>query len=110
MPSLTRKEKITCENCGTQTSKNNSVRHKKRCLVRTLYCPIYFTFSTRSQADLKYNIAKKHNSSQPKKNHQCQFCHLAVFIPIETTQTEGAQRKKCIGDQKCGCDTVRGRD
>ena len=31
VPSLIRKEKFTCENCGTQTKWNNIVRHKKRC-------------------------------------------------------------------------------
>ena len=31
MSSLIRKEKVTCEICGTQTTRNNTVRHKKRC-------------------------------------------------------------------------------
>ena len=30
MPSLIRKEKVTCENCGTQTTRNKIVRH---CIV-----------------------------------------------------------------------------
>ena len=62
MPSLIRKEKITCENCGTQTTRNNIVRHKKRFSVGTLYwthCP---KFSTKSQNDLTYHIAKKHSA------------------------------------------------
>ena len=68
MPSLIRKEKITCEICGTQTTKNNIVRHKKRCSVGTLYytqCP---NFSTKSQNDLNYHIAKKH--SAPKLDNK----------------------------------------
>ena len=37
-PSLIRKEKITCENCGTQTTRNNIVQHKKRCSAGTMSC------------------------------------------------------------------------
>ena len=32
MPSLNRNEKFTCEKCGTQTTKLNLARHKKRRL------------------------------------------------------------------------------
>ena len=38
MPSLFRKEKFTYENCGTQTTRNNIVRHEQRCSAGTLYC------------------------------------------------------------------------
>ena len=58
MPSLMRKEKVTCEICGTQTTGNNFVWHKKSCSAGTLYwtqCP---KFSTKSQDDLNYHIAK----------------------------------------------------
>ena len=65
MPSLIRKEKITCENCGTQTTRNNIVRHKKRCSIGTLYCTQCPNFSTKSQNDLNYHIAKKSNAPKP---------------------------------------------
>ena len=38
MPSLIRNEKVTCENCGTQTTRINNVRYKKSCSAGTLYC------------------------------------------------------------------------
>ena len=38
MPSLNRYEKVTCENCGTQTTKLNLARHRKRCSAGTLHC------------------------------------------------------------------------
>ena len=66
MPSLIRKEKITCENCGTQTTRNNIVGHKKSCPAGTLYCTHCPNFSTKSQSDLNYHIAKKH--SAPKSD------------------------------------------
>ena len=60
-PCLNRYEKVTCENCGTQTTKLNLARHKKRCLVGTLYCTQCPKTSAKSQNDLKYHIAKKHS-------------------------------------------------
>ena len=75
MPSLIRKEKITCENCGTQTTRNNIVRHKKSCLLRTLYfnqCP---NFSKLSQDDLNYHVAKKHCVPRPSITYKCKLCY-----------------------------------
>ena len=74
MPSLIRKEKITCENCGTQTTRNNIVRQKKRCSVGTLYCTQCPNFSTKSKNDLKYHIAKKH--SAPDITFKCKLCFI----------------------------------
>ena len=39
MPSLIRKEKITCGNCGAQTTRNKIVLHEQRSSVRTLFVP-----------------------------------------------------------------------
>ena len=62
MPSLIREEEITCENCGNQSTRNNIVRHRKRCSVGTLYCTQCPNFSTKAQSDPKYLIAKKHSA------------------------------------------------
>ena len=70
MPSLNRNEKVTCENCGTQTTKLNLARHKKRCSVGTLYCP---NFSKKSQNDLNYHIAKKHSAPKPDVTFKCKL-------------------------------------
>ena len=75
MPSFTRKEKITCENCGTQTTRNNIVRHKKRCSVGTLYCTHCPNFSTKSQSDLNYHIAKKHSAPKFDVTFKCKLCY-----------------------------------
>ena len=75
MPSLIRKEKITCENCGTQTTRNNIVRRKKRCSAGTLYCTQGPNFSTLSQDDLNYHIAKQHSVAGPSKTYKCKLCH-----------------------------------
>ena len=75
IPSLIRKQKLTCENCGTQTTRNNFVRHKKRRSVGTLYCTQCPTFSTKSQNDLNYHIAKKHSARKPDITFKSKLCY-----------------------------------
>ena len=75
MPSLNRNEKVTCENCGTQTTKLNLARHKKRCSVGTLYCTHCPKFSTNSQNDLNYHIAKKQSAPKPEVTFKCKLCY-----------------------------------
>ena len=74
MPCLKRYEKVTCENCGTQTTKLNLARHQKSCSAGTLFftqCP---KFSTKSQNDLNYHIAKKHSAPKPDITFKCKPC------------------------------------
>ena len=78
MPSLIRKEKFTCEVCGTQTTRNNIVRHKKRCSVGTLYCTQGPNFTTKSQIDLNYHLAKKHSAPKPDVTFKCKLCYQEV--------------------------------
>ena len=73
-PSLNRNEKVTCENCGTQTTKPNLARHKKRCSVGTMYCIQGPNFSTKSQNDLNYHIAKKYSAPKPDITFKCKLC------------------------------------
>ena len=75
MPSLIRKEKITFENCGTQTTRNNIVGHWKRCSAATLYCTHCPNFSTKSQSDLNYHIPKKHSAPKPNITFKCKLCY-----------------------------------
>ena len=75
MPSLIRKEKVSCEHCGTQVTRNNSVRQKNRCSAGKLYrtqCP---NFSTFSQDDLNYHFAKKHSALRTSITYKCKLCH-----------------------------------
>ena len=76
MPSLNRYEKITCENCGTQTTKLNLARHKKRCSAGTLHCSQCPNFSTKLQNDLNYHIAKKHSVPKPDITFKCKLCYV----------------------------------
>ena len=75
MSSLIRKEKVSCEHCGTQVTRNIIVRHKKRCSAGTLYCNQFPNFSTLSQDDLIYLFAKKHRVPRPSITYKCKLCH-----------------------------------
>ena len=91
MPSLNRYEKVTCENCGTQTTTLNLVRHKKRCSVETLYCTQCPNFSTKSQNDLNSQIAKKHSAPKPHITFRCNISYqehpgFYAFRPHKNTK------------------------
>ena len=75
MPSLSRYGKVTCENCATQTTKHNLARHKMSCYSGTLYCTQCPNFSTKSQNDLNYHIAKKHSAAKPDVVFKCKLCY-----------------------------------
>ena len=75
MLSLIRKEKVTCESCGTLTTRSNIVRHKKSCSAGTLYCTHCPNFSTKSQSDLNYHIAKKHSAPKPDIFFKGKLCY-----------------------------------
>ena len=65
MPSFIRNKTITCENCGTQTTKFSLARHTKRCSAGEFYCTQCDNFSTKSQNDLNYHIAQEHCAPKP---------------------------------------------
>ena len=74
MPGLNCIEKIACDNCATPTTKRNIVRHKKRCSAGTLYCNQCPNFSTFSQDDLNYHVAKKHSAPKLDVIFKCKNC------------------------------------
>ena len=109
MPSLNRNEKVTCENCGTQTTRLNLGRHKKNVQLEhfiVLIAPV-------SQHDRKLNstFITQENIAYPSQkmftgvNFSSSVCW---FLFLEITSTEGTRRTKCFRDHKCGCDTIGG--
>ena len=99
MPSLIRKEKNTCENCGTQTTRNNTVRHKKRCSAGTLYCTQCPNFSTKSKNDLNYHIAKKHSAPKPEVTFMCKLCFQEFSGFYALRQHRNTQHGTQIGSE-----------
>ena len=97
MPSLIRKENITCEHCGTQVTRNNIVRHKKRFSVGTLFCTQCPNFSTLSQDDLNYHVAKKHSDPRPSITYKCKLRHAEFQGFYALPQHKNAQHGTQIG-------------
>ena len=75
MPALGRNVKVFSGNCGTSVTKQKISRHKSRCSGGTFYCPKCPNFSTTSEDDLNYHIAKKHSAAGSKNSHTCKECH-----------------------------------
>ena len=84
MPSLNRYEKVTCENCGTQTTKLNLARHKKSCSAGTLHCSQCPNFFTKSQNALNYHIAKTHSVPKPDITFKCKLCYAECLCFTST--------------------------
>ena len=75
MPSLIRKEKVSCEHYGTQVTRQNLLRHKKRCSAGILYSTQCPNFSTLSQGNLKHHVAKKHSVPRHSITYKCKLCY-----------------------------------
>ena len=97
MPSLNRNEKVLCENCGVQITKYHLARHKKRCSAGTLYCSKCPNFSTLSQDDLNYHIAKQQSAAGPSKTYKCNLCHAEFPGFYALRQHKNTQHGKQIG-------------
>ena len=96
MPSLKRNEKVPCENCGVQIAKYHLARHKKRCSAGTLFCTQCRNFSTLSQDDLNYHIAKQHSAAGPSKTYKCNLCHAEFSGFYALRQHKNTQQGKQI--------------
>ena len=99
MPSLNRNKKVTCGNCGVQivVKKYHLARHNKRCSAGTLYCTQCLNFSTLSQDDLNYHIAKQHSAAGPSKTYKCTLCHAEFPTFYALRQHKNTQHGKQIG-------------
>ena len=101
MTSLTRKEKIICENYRTQTSRNSLVRHKKRCSAISLACPSCANFSTKSRAEMIYDIAKKHSRATAKAVHVCNAKYvLKIFTAFTYCESISGRNAEHRVDQE----------
>ena len=99
MLSLNQYEKVTCENCGTPTTKLILARHKKRCSVGTLYCTQSPKFSRKSQNDPKYHIAKKHIAPKLDVTFWCKHCYQEFPGFFAVSQHRNTQHGMQIGSR-----------
>ena len=104
MPSLIRKEKLRCENCGTQTTRNNIVGHEKGCSAGTWHCTHCPNFSTKFPGDLNYHIAKKHSAPEPDVTFKCKLCYQEFPGFYALRQHRNTQHGKHIGSRTTDVD------
>ena len=88
---------VTCDNSGSQTTKPNLARHKKRRSVGTLYCTQCPNFSTNSQNDLNYHIAKKHSAPKPDVTFKCKLYYQEFSRFYALRQHRNTQHRMQIG-------------
>ena len=99
MPSSNRYEKVTCENCGTQTTKLNLARHKKSCSAGTWYCTQCPNFFKKSQNELNYHIAKNHSAPKPDVTFKCKLCYQEFSGFYALRQHRNTQHGMQIGSR-----------
>ena len=97
MPALERNVQVTCGNCGNSVTKYNLSRHKKRCSAGTLYSTQCPNFSTLSQDDLNYHIAKQHSAAGPSKTYKCKLCYAEFPGFYALRQHKNSQHGTQIG-------------
>ena len=98
MPFLYRYGKVTCDKCGNQFTKFNLARHKKSCSAGTLYwtqCP---NFSSKSQIDLNYHIAKNHRPQKFMRFSSVNFV-IKSFQDFTLYVIKEALNMECKSDQ-----------
>ena len=93
MLSLNGYEKVTCDKCGTQTTKLNLACDKKSCSACTLNCSQCLNFFTISQNDLNYHIAKKHNAPKPDITFKFVIKSFLAFMLYVNTKTFNMDHK-----------------
>ena len=99
MPSSNRYEKVTCENCGTQTTKLNLARHKKSCSAGKWFCTQCPNFSKKSEKDLNYHIAKNHSAPKPDVTFKCKLCYQEFSGFYALRQHRNSQHGMQIGSR-----------
>ena len=75
--------RVACPECGKHVAGSKLARHRKTHTNGTLYCTDC-NFHTKSQADLNYHIARKHNPGGDN-TFECAICHQTFnsYYPLQ---------------------------
>ena len=73
MPSLNRKEKVQCGDCGNKYVRAHAARNRKGCQTGIISCP-EFKYFTYNGPEMNYQVAKKHAPSISKQSTVCSSC------------------------------------
>ena len=93
-PQPQQKSKLWC--CGTQTTRLDLARHKKRCSAGWLTCFSFTKFQAESRAEVNFPNAKKHSKATARVAHECKKCDKAfqsVYLMQEHKQMEHGEQR-----------------
>ena len=112
IPFLNRYEKVTCENCGTQTTKLNLARHKKSCSAGRLHCSQFPNFFTKPQNDMNYHIAKKHSAAKRDVAFKCKLCYaeFPAFYALRQHKNTQHGPQRGFGARNIDVEDIVGND
>ena len=95
MPPLKRKDKATCEKCGTENTRNIFARHKKRCSVATFIVLILPTSQHVRKLISTFTLQKciAHHNQKHFTSVNFFIRFLLVFIPCDYIDKKYTTRK-----------------
>ena len=106
MPAKDRNLPVNCEKCGKSVVKTNIARHRKTCMMGTLYrkkrnC----NFATQNAAELSYHIAKAHGAKVRNTLNKCVVCQKQFpnFYSLQLHRKNVHQASTKIGSSNKPC-------
>ena len=100
MPSKDRNLSVNCEKCGKSIVKTNIARHRKTCMMGTLYCKKKnCNFATKNAAELSYHIAKAHGAKIRNTVNKCVVCQkqFPSFYSLQLHHKKAHQASTKVG-------------
>ena len=100
MPAKDRNLPVNCENCGKSVVKAHIARHRKTCLMGTLYCKKRnCNFAKKNAAELSYHIAKAHGAKVRNTLNKCVVCQkqFPSFYSLQLHRKKAHQASTKIG-------------
>ena len=100
MPAKDRNLSINCEKCGKFVVKAHIARHRKTCMMGTLYCmKRNCNFATKNAAELSYHIAKAHGAKIRNTLKKCVVCQkqFLSFYSLQLHRKKVHQASAKIG-------------
>ena len=100
---------VNCEKCGKSIAKYNIARHRKICMMGTLYCKkTNCNFATKNSAELSYHIAKAHGAKVRNTLNKCVVCQkqFPSFYSLQLHRRKVHQASTKIGSSS----TIRVRE
>ena len=100
MPAKDGNQSHNCEKCEKSVEKTNIARHRKTCMMGSLYCKKKnCNFATKIAAELSYHIAKAHGAKVCNTLNKCVVCQkqFPSFYSLQLHRKEAHQACTKIG-------------